>query len=168
MGVANFGFPTDRAAAERDRRLREVWDWVVAIDAFDHGAPGQLEDLVRGNAEIPDELRPALADIIAGRRRPNRKAAGKLKVPAEERLKIAAAVSAVHGLIDALKANQLDADIEWAAERRRVEPAAVLREIETHRKAYMAGVASDLGVSVETIENLLRDLRKKVASWPRV
>jgi Asp-tRNA(Asn)/Glu-tRNA(Gln) amidotransferase C subunit len=170
----NLGFHGENAD-----QINQVWEWVVALDAYDFNCVEPLTELVR-NKPIPDDLKPAIANIIAGRRKPNLKAAAKLKVPADERMQIAGTLSAVLGLIDMLQHEKIyDGGYGLAArvERRAIDiradaagydPVNVVRDLEADRRDTVAMAARELDVSTETIENLLRDLRKKIKDYPNV
>lgn len=82
--------------------MHNAWPWVVAIDAFDFDDREPLDKLLKSET-VPEELFPVTAAIMRGDRTPNRKAAVKLKIPAAERMPIAATVSAMLGVIDFLK-----------------------------------------------------------------
>lgn len=155
------------------RRMNEIWPWIVAIDAYDFADPDPLARLLRGPDPIPPEVQPVLADIVAGSRPPNRKAAAKLKVPAAERMKVAGSVSVIAGLVDVLKRSDLNDSAgnpvqgpEMAAARDGVETIDKIRKLEGVARKQIASAARDFGVSVETIENLLRDLRQKIEKFP--
>ena len=138
--------------------------WCGALVAFDYCDTGPLAALVRGEA-IPLELRSVIASIIAGDRKPNRRAAAKSKVDAAERLQIGATVDALLVTIAELKHPEIT---EPWADLRQAEPAdAILRLNEWIERVYL--VASDrLAVSRETVENLVREYRQKMQDWPRV
>ena len=153
--------------------MNDIWPWVAAVDAYDFADPDPLATLLRGPEPIPPEVQPVLADIVAGTRRPNRKAAAKLKIPASERMKVAGSVSVIVGLVDALKRSDMyDADggpvqgPSAAAERNGVETIDEIRELEGVARKQVASAAREFGVSSETIENLLRDLRQKIEKFP--
>ncbi|MBC7286136.1 hypothetical protein [Hoeflea sp.] len=159
---------------DRKWRMNEVWQWVVAIDAFDFNDPEPLAE-IRKSEPIPHELEPIVAAIDAGERKSNKKAAAKLKIPARERMKIAGTLSIVIGLINILKSEEIGDEwgeyrraIEIGADRRLLEPVDELRALEREARELIQGTADDLGVSVETIENLLRDMRRKIADWPNI
>lgn len=164
MRVTNFiGMP---------KRIRDVWPWIVAIDAFDYCAPDKLADLI-ASEPIPEELRPVIAKIIKGDRKPNQRKAAKLKLPADERLEIAGGVSIALGLIDVFKYETIDSRIPGKgvsvlAERKCREPEELMRELEAKARKIIKESADQLGVSVETVENALREFRKKVDNYPNV
>lgn len=161
-----------------DRHFSRNLAWIIAFDAWDYNDPAPLEVLIREGKEIPKELAPIVADIIAGKRPPNKKAAAKLKVPASQRMNMAAAASTVLGLIDILKSNYepdaCDPDapprrtIERVADNRGVEPISVYRGLEEKARKVIELAAERFGVSVETIENTLRDFRTKLENYPNV
>lgn len=174
MRPDNLGFH----GANADR-VNEVWEWVIALDAFDFNCVEPLAALVRSKS-IPDDLRPIVADIISGNRKPNLRAAAKLKIPAGERMKIAGTLSAVLGLIDMFKHEKIF-DLAYGLEERVERPAIdiradasgsdpldVVQELDAKRQETIASAARDLGVSTETVENLLRDLRRKIREYPNL
>lgn len=152
--------------------------WIIAFDAWDFNDPLPLEELIRSGQEVPPELRFIIADIIGGKRKPNKKAAVKLKVPPAERMNMAAALSAVLGLIDILKYDELpnvfDPDTpprkstERAADVRATETVFVYRELEGKAREAVDSAVAHFGISVETVENILRDFRKKMENYPNV
>ena len=144
--------------------MNDLWSWVVALDAWDYCDPTLLSDLLLSE-KIPDEFRNAIADIIAFRRKPKRKAAAKLKIPAAERMKIAGSCSVVIGLAHKLKTPSV---VEATADRLAKEPIEIVRELEAEIERTIQKTAQECGVSTETVENLLRDLRQKIMYWPRV
>jgi hypothetical protein len=156
-------FPGSAAQAAR---FREVWDWIAALDAFDYCDPKPLEALLRGGEAVPDEIRSALADIVAGVRKPNKKAAAKLKVLPAERMMLAMVASRIIGLCDIFRCHKTF--IACKADSERVEPIDVIRELDTNKRTAIAGTAAEYGISVETVENLLRDLKEKMRKWPVV
>jgi len=61
---------------ELPRRMRgELWPWVIAVGAFEHGDPEPLGILVVRDQPIPDELRPFVKNIVSGKRKPGPKGA---------------------------------------------------------------------------------------------
>jgi hypothetical protein len=144
--------------------MQENWKWVCALDAYDYDDPEPLSKLITSSEQIPKMLRKAVVDIIQGKRKPNKKAAAKLKVPASERMRLAGTVSCVLGIIDTFKYEGLDS----IASDNMQEPIDLLREMEMEAKELIKQAANDVDVSTETIENLLRDFRKKIEDWPNV
>jgi hypothetical protein len=156
MRVKNFGFGMPR-------ELHDTQEWFCAIDAFDFADPQPLTELILSGTPIPPAYKQAIADIIAGVRKPNKKAAAKLKVPARERMHIACGLSILLGLNDVLKRGS-----ERIAERKCVEPIEVIRRLEKDASKLIKKKADQYDISVETVENLLRDLRKKAEKFPIV
>ncbi|MFC1777023.1 hypothetical protein ACFL3I_06755 [Pseudomonadota bacterium] len=156
-------------------RFNDVFPWVVAIDAYDYNDREPLALLLESEP-VPDELRPVIVAIESGDRKPNLKAAVKLKIPANERMKIAGTISAVLMLIDTLKFEAIDesvndlSGVSMLAEQVDSirEPAEIMRELEYKSRKVIAESAEQLGVSVETIENLLRQLRQKMERYPNI
>lgn len=151
-------------------RMNELWDWVIALDAWDYCDPKPLSELVK-SVPIPLEFLQAVSEIIEGKRKPNKKAAAKLKIPASERMKIAGSLSLILSIVDKLKHDVIYPEgkgvIGIGAEQRR-EPIDVMRELELEQRQAIIEASNELNVSVETVENLLRDLRQKINSWPIV
>ena len=142
----------------------DIERWSGAMVAFDYCDPSLLADLV-ASEPVPEELRPVIAAIVSGERKSNRRAAAQSKVDAAERFHAGAVVSAVLELIDDLNHPEITGP---AADRMGIEPIDAVKRLTHHReKAYR--VAQDtLGVSRETVENLVREYRKKVREWPDV
>lgn len=84
-------------------RMNDLWEWVVALDSWDYCDPEPLSELLLKKQTIPAEFLQPLADIIFGKRKPNKRAASKLKIPARDRMKIAGSISLVLGLVNVLK-----------------------------------------------------------------
>ena len=158
--------------------MDKAWKWVVAIDAFDHDHPDTLAELLRAEP-MPEELRPIIADIVTGNRKPNRRAAAKLKIPAAERMQIAGTLSVVLGLIDEIRYKAIHpSDLEGekgvamyslhGVQGKYNEPVEISRELEMEAHQLIQDTASDLGVHPETIENLLRDFRRKIENYPNI
>ncbi len=168
MKVRNFG-------SEWPGRFEKAFPWVVALDAFDYNDRQPLEELM-ASEPVPEELRPTIAKIKSGERKPNLKAAEKLKIPASERMRIAGSISVCLMLIDALKYDAIDesvndlSGVSMLADRPEVdrEPIEVTRELEQKARSIIEKSARELEVSPETIENLLRTLRAKMEAYPNV
>ena len=177
----NFGRP------ERDEarwRMHATLYWIAALDAYDFGEPEPLSCMIESDDPIPEELRPALANIISGKRPPNKRAAAKLKMKPWDRMMVAFTVSAILGLIDAIKQNSIvkvedmnDNDLNtlevirsldlWA-DHEAQEMIDSIRFLEGLQRRVVARMAHGTGVSVETIENVVRDLRRKIENYPDV
>ena len=156
MRVKNFGL-------SMPREMHDTQEWLFAIDAYDYDDPEPLALLFESGEEVPPAYKAIIADIIRGKRKPNKRAAAKLKLPARERLSIAAEVSLALGVIDALKAG-----VERMADRKAIETVEALRLCEEEAQNFINEYAEKYMVSTETIENILRDLRKKAENWPNV
>lgn len=151
-------------------RLQELWEWFSAVCAYDYGDPNPLADLVRDERPVPTEFAGAIADVIAGTRRPNRKAGAKAKVAPAERMKIAGSLSVVLGLLDLFHRGRVDGDLSagFIASRDRQETIEIVRSLEEEARRAIAESARELGVNTETVENLLREMRARVRRWPAV
>lgn len=155
-------------------RMRDLWEWVNALCAFDYGDPTPLSDLVRDKRAIPHEFAGAIADVISGKRKPNRRAGAKAKIPPAERMKIAGSISLAIWLVDAFKSRSidpLDRSLHGAAEiaaRQGKEPISIVRELEEEARLIVAQSAREIGVTPEAIEDLLREMRNRIKRWPEV
>ena len=147
------------------RRLNELWPWFNAVCSWDWGDPIPLSELIRSEP-IPEEFRTAVGDIVEGTRKRKRNYV-KSKIPAAERLKIAGSISIVIDLCNTLKTGAAEG-IQSMASRLNVEPIDVIRKLEAEARKTQKDAAKQLGVSVETIENLIRDMRARIARWPVV
>ncbi|MBE0414838.1 hypothetical protein [Yoonia sp.] len=178
--VWNFATHRESANMRWEIEFKDNWAWVVALDAYDFCDPQPLAALIEKKV-IPDELRNQVSKIITGERKPNKRAAAKLSVPASERLVLAAHVSICLGLIDALKnasaashwdggdwVDEDDTILSMQASRYGKEPIELKRELEKEQSELMRQSAQDHGISIETLENLLRELRKKQQNYPDV
>lgn len=47
-------------------------EWHRALSFFDDGDPSELAKMLRSGRELPDDVRQALADVVEGKRRPQR------------------------------------------------------------------------------------------------
>ena len=158
------------ASNEKMEAFRTAMPWIAAIDSWDYCDESLLADLIL-NSDIPQELRPIISSIIKNERKQNKRAAAHLKIPAKERMAIAQSLSIILGLIDDFKSATVisgESLLEWQGNRKGQEPIEVKRELESEAKNIIISTAEELGVSTETIENLLRDFRKKMASYPLV
>ena len=158
-----------------ERKILAVWDWIAALDAFDFADPEPLDRLLAECEEIPEFMHKHLSDIVAGRRKPNKKAAAKLKIPARERMKIGATLSGVLGVMDKFRGEMFDPDtltvrpaMEVSADRRGVEVIDAVRSLEGKRRRAIDAAMREFNVSEETVENLLRDVREKIRNFPEV
>ncbi|MDI5987031.1 hypothetical protein QLQ85_19785 [Halomonas sp. M4R5S39] len=156
-------------------RLRETWPWFEAVWAFDYGDPRQLADLILTDA-IPPEYTAAVAAIVAGERKPNRKATAKAKIPAKERAETAVLVSVCQGARDEVKFRAFnpcrDPDrlngIGAGAVADSIEPVELMRNADKLGRKCLQTAAGHWGVSTETIENLMREAKARLAAWPEV
>ncbi len=173
--------PNLGSSYEYDRRFDENIEWVMALYCYDLCDGNPLAELI-AQKTIPEELCPAIADIVSGKRKPNKRAASKLKNTPKEKIDAAVAVSTVLGLLDDLQYGKdfylgLDDDgnelargklTESVADRRGEEPIAIIRRLNEKKKQVIEIAAKNLDISTETVENILRDLRDKIKNYPNV
>lgn len=156
------------------RERPEITDclfWLFAIEAWTYRDPMPLSGLIR-REEIPEPLRPVIADIVSGTRK---RKTSKSCIPANERLDIGFTVSRFLDSWDYLKRKYEGAGAKEIAERVRCdpgitppEPLDISRDLEQKAQRTKERHAKKYGVSVETIENLYRRWREVVATWPNV
>ncbi len=143
-------------------RMRECWPWVCAAAAYDWGDPEPLANLAKQEPP-PEEFRPFLSEVILGKRKPNKKSAAKARINPAERLRVAAHVSIIHNMVDLFMG-----DLDPIAERSRCETADVIDALNNEKRKAKKSAAESLGVGIETVEDLLRDLKARIARWPQV
>lgn len=153
-------------------RLSETWPWFEALWAFDYGDASQLAELIR-SSPIPEEYTEAVAKIVAGERKPNLKAVAKSKIPAAQRANAATLVSLCQGIRDTVKFTAIDpenpeAGCGAAAVADSIEPEELMRNADKLGRRCANKAADHFGVSVETIENLVREAKSRLANWPSV
>lgn len=158
---------------EFPREILDAWGWVMAFYAWDHGDPQKLKELILSDQELPRELKPALAARISGERKPNKKAASQQKIPAADRMLIAMHFSTAMYFSKAnetfgLAGSDDQRYIDWVADRDRKEVLEVKRSMRKHRRLAAKKVSERFGISVETLENIVRDMRKKAREYPDV
>jgi hypothetical protein len=156
-------------------RLNEwpVRTWLAAIFAFDFGDAEPLGELLRVEAP-PPEFRCAVADIVTGRRLQNKKAAAKMK------LKPAFALNIGWTALLGIRAwRQLFAHgaspgsgyrnaFEELASAKGIEPLVLRRRLEARSREHRDIAADALEISKESLEKLMREVRRRVDAWPVV
>jgi hypothetical protein len=157
------------------RRLCEVWEWFSAFYAFDFGDRQPLATLIRAGKEVPPEFRSAVADVISGDRKPNLKRAAKVKVPPGEAVRVACSVEGIAMLCEKFRAapawsgdGRHRTRLEEVADDRGTEPIQELRALQAVARDTVETAAQQFNVSIETIENLMREVRRRVEAWPVV
>lgn len=168
MRTLNYGhWPAELSA--RQKTFEKNLHWIAAIDISDHGDDGPLLKLIGGQEPIPPELRPAIAAALGGSRK--KRNASKSKIPLRHRLLIACVISDHLGFVDEFKNRRFANGRKWMdfiADRNGCEPRDVLRDLERNAAQYIHDAARDHGVHEETIKTMVRDIRKKMISYPNV
>ena len=153
-------------------RMQELWHWVTAIDAWDYKDPAPLAELVV-KEDIPNELKPIVSNILLGARKQKRAS----KIPANERMEIAKAVSGILYMIDDFRNGKVHESYGYeketglcthSGEVKGSEPSDMMNCLPEEHRKQITDAATQLNVSTETVENLLRDMRKKINNWPNV
>lgn len=146
-------------------RLNELWPWFNAVSSWDWGDTQPLAELIL-TEPIPPEFQAAVSAIVSGTRKRSRNW-HKSKIPAAERMKIAGSISYIIDLCRVIRRGAAEG-LEVMADRLAMEPIDIVRQTEGEARKVQADAAEQLGVSVETIVNLLREMRKKIKRWPVV
>lgn len=155
------------------QRLQDTWPWFEALWAFDYGDPRLLAELI-STEPIPAEYTSAVAAIVAGERKPNRKAAAKARIPAKERAHTATVVSVCFSIRDIVKFTAIhpgddpQGECGAAAMADTIEPVELMRNADRVGRECLQTAADHWGVSTETIENLIREAKERLATWPDV
>jgi len=156
------------------KRMRELWDWVVAGAAFDNGDPQPLADMIM-TEEIPTEFVGMVADIISGQRKPTRKGKANLKIPAAERLRVAAALSVGQDLSTKIRRTVLHVDphnslkgAQAVGDYKNIEPKEVIMGANKVVRESYESAMQQTGVSLRTIKTLISDLKLRIDRWPIV
>lgn len=153
-------------------RMAELWEWVCAAAAHDSGDAAPLARLIEADP-VPDEFRPMVAAIVAGLRPLKRKGKGNAKIAPSERLRVAATVSVMLELCDLLRTLAVGTHggkpgADSLGEQLGREPADIVRELQGEYREAKKNAARDLRVSVETVEDLVRELQSRIDRWPTV
>ena len=151
-------------------------NWIIAIDAWDYCDASILAEMLQRHP-IPFELQPVIAAIVTGKRKQNRKAAAKLKIPAGHRL-IAAGLyatlkeSIIDSLLDRKNIVEINGriwgDYHTMADEKGIEIIEMRRQIQESGREVKAELADAAGISTETLENLYEDLRGKLKNYPNI
>ena len=143
-------------------------NWIAAVDAWDYCDGSLLGEMLRRHP-IPFELQPVIADIVSGERPQNRKAAAKLKIPAGHRMCVAAWYAHYkRNTIDAVLCRQSATDYHVLAERECKEIAEMRDELLQVARRFKKEVAELAGISTETLDNLLDELKLKIKNYPKI
>ena len=154
-----------RASAEG---VKKQWPWFCAVWAFDYDDPKPLSKLIR-TQPIPDELRDLIADIVLGKRKPQKKAAVKAKIPAAQR----GSVFYEHmqakfacDLVSVLTMKTFENDPFFR--RHPMESIDVKRSMESLRRAELEKLPSAYDAKLPVIDAIRREGIDRVNKWPKV
>lgn len=150
------------------REVRLASNWIIAIDSWDFCDPRPLDLMIRKHP-IPNELRGIIADIIAGSRKPNKKAAAKLKCPAAHRLLVAGLYRMFkHDVIDATLQRKTIHDYHQTAEARGIEVIELRNQYLEDAREFKSEWASSMGIGTEALDNLYDVLEQKIKNYPNI
>jgi|SRR5690554_3738985 len=143
-------------------------NWIIAIDAWDYCDSNLLEQMLNKHP-LPFELQPVMAEIISGKRVPNKKAAAKLKVPAGHRLVIAGLYAELkESVIDAVLQRKTLTDYHDTAESLRIEVHEYQSELQKSAREFKEEWALNAGISTKALENLYYELKEKLKNYPNI
>ena len=152
------------------RRIAEVWPWIVALDAWTFCDAEPLAELINSKT-IPVEITPAIAELVSGKRKQNKRGAAKLKIDPKVRMEIGWHASRELDMIERMKFDDhfyKIKDVGGQADILGIEPIEAINELNEKARKIIHSLAVAYDVSTETIENLVRDYRKKIKDWPSV
>ena len=152
------------------RAVQHNWHWVAALYAWDRDDPEPLQDCLANQAP-PEELQPSIEKRLNGSVRPNKKSAVKLKLPPADRMWLAAHYSVqiyLHSKGNETVGIYPDGRrfLEARADELRIEPVELKRQMQNHQRLSQENVADQFGLSVETLENILRDMGRLARAYP--
>lgn len=150
---------------------REVYlasNWIIAIDSWDFCDPEPLALMLRKHP-IPNELRSIIADIVSGTRKPNKRAAAKLKFPAAHRLLMAGLYRTIkHDVCDATIQRRTLHDYHETADARGIEVIELRNQYLEAAKKFKSKWASNMGIGIEALDNLCDALDRKIKNYPNI
>lgn len=153
----------------------DAWGWIWAFHAWDHGEPEKLKNLILSEDPMPSALKPALAKRISGEKKPNKKRSAKLSHSVDDRMIIGLKVSThlwfskaneTWGMVDEGDDRQRYIDAVATAQLR--EPIEIKNSMRAYRREINKSVAKRFDISVETLENILREIRDLAKRYPDV
>ena len=145
-------------------RMEETWEWVCAVVSYDLGDPNPLATLICAQP-IPIEFRAMVGDVVRGDRPVSRKRQSNSKIPASDWLTLADQLSAETALGKFLHSkNKIAADADLFG----IEPITNLRSGQAAARNWKRIAAAEIGVSSETIEDMLRIFQRLISAWPAI
>ncbi len=145
----------------------ENFNWIAAIDAWDYCDPAPLAEMLK-NHPLPEELRPVLADIVLQKRKPNKKGAAKLKLPAESRMLLAATANSLLCVGEAVLKKETGITYVEVADKKGIEVNQIRQHYQKVQKETLDKIAKILNLSAESTENLIRELKRKMDKYPKI
>lgn len=162
--------------ADAPQRFKDLWPWLIAVDSWLYCDEQPLAKLIK-EEDIPEEFKCIISQIISAERKQKKRSASKSKIPACERMKIAEAIDLNLYLIEdffhAKVSENMTGEVgvslcSYVGDRDGTEPAEMVKYLNSMRQKTLNDAANQLNVSVETIRNLLRDMRSYIKNWPLV
>lgn len=143
-------------------------NWIVAIDAWDYCDHSLLTEMLNRHP-IPFELQPVIADIVSGKRKQNKKAAAKLKIPAGHRMIIAGLYYDLKTLVfDATLKRETLHDYHEKAEKLGIEVVELQRSLQNAARNFKQKWADSAGISIDALENMVDSIREKIKNYPHI
>lgn len=158
------------------QRFKELWPWLVAVDSWLYCDEEPLAKIIQ-EEDIPEEFKRIISQIISGERKQKKRAASKLKIPACERMEIAKAIDLslyfIEEFLYAKVSDNLTGEVgvslcTYVGDRDGNEPIEEVEYLYSMQAKALTDASSQLNVSVDTIKNLLRDMRSYIRNWPLV
>ncbi|WP_150298863.1 hypothetical protein [Pseudomonas profundi] len=143
-------------------------NWIVAIDAWDHCDSSILEEMLKRHP-LPFELQPVIAGIVSGARKQRRKAAAKLRVPAGHRMFVAGLYAELkRSVIDTTLKRKSCNDYHDVADAKGIEVAEYRKELLRYAADFKNEWAENAGISVETLDNMVDEIKLKIKNYPKI
>lgn len=148
--------PATAAAPQVTFRIPPDAIWIDPLRDFDAGDPSALVALIRaGTPMATDATREAIASIVEGRRRPDKRGRHRRKVGMKGELRLSIRVAALR----ARRAMQLE-DVESEAARKGIEPSEERNRILKQYRVDLQKMAREAGMSVRTLEGVVARIRR--------
>ena len=143
-------------------------NWIVSIDAWDLDDP-ELLGIMLKNHPVPVELRPVISDIVLGIRKPNKRAAAKLKCPAGHRLILAGIYRMLkHDVTDSTLKRKTLHDYHSTAAEKGIEVIDLKKQYLEAARNLKSEWASEMGLGTEALDNLCAALESKIKNYPNI
>ena len=142
--------------------FKGLFGWFLAIHAYEMNELEPLGKLLADDTvEIPNEIRLYLSQIVLGNKKPNKKAAVKLRIPARLRMIVGLYLVKLEMKCEYFRKHYKDPDfpdnrpgLDTIADKIGKEPAQVDAEISAISRQFIKDLSEIFSVSIDTIEEL--------------